>query len=314
MKKTATGKKKVTAKKKTASRKKRPSLTLIPTVYNHEPHSHTILVGIPTMGKVRMEWSRALWFAPKPTSFASAMCTPTGFQVAEGRNECVRAALEGKFDWVFFLDHDVIVPDHLYFTLRKYMTENLKPVVSGLYYMKSDYRPEPLVYRNSTEPGRPKKAGPHTSGPFYDWKHGDSFWVSGIPMGCALIHTSLFRAMKPPYFHTPSVFSTFKDDNGFEAGSQLFGGTEDLHWCNRVMEEDILSKAGWKVPDPQTPFWMDTSIFCRHISLDTGLVYPDCVPDWDDNHKKALASHDRARAAEKKKKRAARQARVRRAS
>jgi hypothetical protein len=97
-------------------------------------------------------------------------------------------------------------------------------------------------------------------------------------MGCNLIHTSLFRKMAPPWFESPRNFIAGTEVSPDE-GYTLHGGTEDLWWCDRVLKEGIIEKAGWKVPDPKNPFLCDTSIFCQHIDLNTGLQYPKCCDD-----------------------------------
>ena len=103
-------------------------------------------------------------------------------------------------------------------------------------------------------------------------------------MGCTLIHRSVLEAMAkdaPTYMAAgehkcKQVFDTpehvFIDPE--KRSVNTVTGTEDLAWCNRVISGKYLHKAGWPaVAKKKYPFLCDTSIFCRHITMD-GQVYP----------------------------------------
>ena len=249
--------------------------------YNRDPQTRRVMIAVPSTGTVRIEWHFSQQFMIRPVNWQCVGYAPTNFDVAEARNECVALALRENMDTVIFIDHDVCCPNDTLLRLCRHMMRGDKPVVSGLYYTKSNF-PEPLVFR-----GR-------MNGPFYDWAHGDQFWCDGIPMGIAMIHTSVFRAMKPPYFVTPRM--SIESDRG----SGLLEGTEDLSWCSRVISEEVLQKAGWSMPDPKNPFWMDTAIFGQHIDRE-GNRFPECTGE-DYKHDHAAA---RAAIAEAKKQAAA---------
>jgi hypothetical protein len=52
-------------------------------------------------------------------------------------------------------------------------------------------------------------------------------------------------------------------------------GTSDLHWCDKVIKNDVLGRAGWKkIAKKRYPFLVDTNIFCKHIDLTTGRTWP----------------------------------------
>jgi hypothetical protein len=189
--------------------------------------------------------------------------SPIGYQVAEARNQCVQTALEGgKFDWLFFIDHDTIPNPDTCIILRDHMLRNDTPIISGLYYTKASF-PEPLLFR-----GR-------GTGPFYGWEHGDKVWVDGVPCGMLMVHMSIFRHMSPPWFVTP------KESMLDEKGSFVkVSGTEDLYWCDRILKEKVLEKAGWtEAAKREYPLLVDTNLFCQHIDLATGLKYPHCTGD-----------------------------------
>ena len=229
-------------------------------------------------GLVRAEWVLARigqtipcnWSHSDHTSWMNQF-TPLGYAVAEARNLAVDEAVAGGFEWLFFIDSDVILPPDCFVKMNGYMQSEKYPVVAGLYYAKC-HPPEPLIYR-----GR-------GNGSYTKWKAGDQVMVDGIPMGCTLIHGKVLKAMwqdAPEYtvsgrrtirkvFDTP--FGVFQDPQ--KKSWNTYGGTEDLAWCNRVMAGHYLAKAGWpKLSKTRYPFLIDTSIFCRHITPD-GQVYP----------------------------------------
>lgn len=229
-----------------------------------------ILIGTAVTGLVRVEWVAARYSQLIPMNWSQVQVNqamsgyyPLRYQVADAQNLIVRAALEGDFEWIFLLEHDVVIPDNTLMALNEYMREAKYPVVSGLYYSRS--RPsEPLVFR-----GRGNSV-------YWDWKPGDLVWCDGVPTGALLIHQSVLKLMwneSPEYAVngqvTRRVFETPRrlvlGENGMHNAIQ---GTSDLWWCDRIMKENVFERAGWKnfCPDPQNPFLVDTSIFCRHIN------------------------------------------------
>ena len=233
--------------------------------------TNRIMIGVPTTGSVRIEWALARWGQVIPCNWSASdymqalsQNSPLGYSVADARNIIVHQAVTHEFQWLFFLDSDVILPNNAFVKLNTYMREAKIPVVNGLYFAKC-HPPEPLIYR-----GRGNSY-------FHKFTIGDKVWVDGISMGCTLIHVSLLKAMwdeAPEYvaggnqavrrvFDTPS-FQLMDPETAMIRG---FSGTEDLSWCDRVMYGEFLKKAGWpKIAKKTYPFLADTSIFCRHIT------------------------------------------------
>ncbi|MCP4716173.1 MAG: hypothetical protein GY868_13735, partial [Deltaproteobacteria bacterium] len=181
-------------------------------------------------------------------------------------------ALEMGVDWLVSIEDDVLIPPDLLIKFGQYMDKGEDPVVSGLCYTRSEPA-QPLLFR-----GR-------GNGPFHGWKLGQRVMVDGLPMGCLLIHTSILKAVSeisPEYqtfdgqtlrkvFETPRRV-TFDPQTG---SSERQEGTQDLFFFDRVIENDILKKTGWKkAARRKYPFVCDTSIFCQHIDRQTGHQYP----------------------------------------
>lgn len=242
-----------------------------------ELQNSRVFVGIPMTGLVRSEWVFARYHQVIPCNWSQAeqiqwldQWSPVNYLVADARNLIATTFVEKKFEWLFFLDHDVMLPPHSVLRMNDRIRKAEIPVWSGLYFTKS-IPSEPLVYR-----------GRGTS--YYgDWKLGDEVWVDGIPMGCTLIHRSIMQVLYDEsewydvgpnkakhIFETPSrTYFDPEKQAWFNAT-----GTEDLAWCSRVMTEGVFEKAGWpEYEKMEYPFMVDTSLFCKHIDFD-GRQFP----------------------------------------
>jgi hypothetical protein len=174
------------------------------------------------------------------------------------------------FEWLIFIDHDVILPPYFLTAVNERIQHDKIPIFGGVYFTKS-VPSEPLIYR-----GRGNSY-------FTDWKFDDEVWVDGMGLGCHVIHSSILKVLfdeSEDYvvagqplkriFETPS--RVLYDPELRQAGSHQ--GTEDLEWYTRIMDNDVLRKAGWKaIARRKWPFLCDTRIFCRHINPD-GQQYP----------------------------------------
>ncbi|MBU2249254.1 MAG: hypothetical protein KKD77_21075 [Gammaproteobacteria bacterium] len=236
-----------------------------------------LLVATPSTGLVRMEWVQARYGQVIPVNWSQVQLVqwinsfiPLRYQVADAQNLIVREVVSKDFEWLLLVEHDTMLPPDAFIRFNKYIREKQVPVVSGLYYTRSQPS-EPLVFR-----GRGVS--------FYgDWKLGDEVWCDGVPTGCLLIHTSILRTMwdeSPEYMVgqdlTRRVFETPRN-LWYDPESHQFNvsvGTSDLDWCNRVISGNFLAKAGWpKYQKKKYPFLVDTNIFCRHINVD-GVQFP----------------------------------------
>lgn len=229
-----------------------------------------IMVGVALTGLIRAEWALARYSQVTPCNWGQIetiqwidQYSPIGFVVADARNTIVHHCVTQGYDWLFQIDHDVVLPPHTLLTLNERMIEGECPMWSGLYFTKS--RPaEPIVYR-----GR-------SSGYYDNWKFGDIVWCDGIPSGCTMIHSSILKVLydeSESYEVTKGLIVKRVYDTPAKMWfdpetSHVWGvtGTEDLEICRRIIEEDIFKKAGWpKYAKKKYPFMIDTGIFCRHI-------------------------------------------------
>lgn len=235
-----------------------------------------LLIGTPTRGTVRIEWHCAVRGLTVPpnwsmVSLVQAMDSfvPVRFQVADAQNLIVREAVQRDFEWLLLLEDDVIPQPDLLVRLNKYMNDAKTPIVSGLYFTKSEPS-EPLIYR-----GR-------GNGSFHDFKPGDKVWCDGVPTGCLLVHCAILREMwadsqvylakgheTRAVFETPT--RTWINPDG-DVNSIV--GTSDLDWCSRVIEGGYLKRAGWdSFARRKYPFLVDTGMYCRHATPE-GMMFP----------------------------------------
>ena len=285
-------------KKKTVKKTKSPNLAPavpmskmgrnlnfgIPNVVKTDSDSwkKRVFIFTPATGNVRMEWVQARYAQIIPTNWSFVEVVnflnpfvPIGYQLADAQNLMAKHVVEGDYEWVIYIEHDNVLPPDGFQRFNRYMNEEKIPVVSGLYWLKHSDMSEPLLYR-----------GRGTSY-FRDWKLKDKVWVDGIPFGFRLEHGSLIKAAweeSEEYYvgdvKTRRVFEQpgsiwYDEDKG---GVVSTGGTTDLAWCTRLINDKLFEKAGWKkFQNMEYPFLVDTNIFVKHIDQN-GQMYPLNIP------------------------------------
>jgi hypothetical protein len=237
-----------------------------------------ILLGIPLTGLVRAEWMMARYGQVIPCNWSQVdmiqwldAYSPLRYSVADARNIVASVAIMNNHEWVCFIDHDVVLPPTFILKMNEYILKGDIPIVGGLYFTRG-VPSEPLIYRGGG------------NSYYQDWKFGDKVWVSGMGLGCHIIHVSILKALSEEsevygprghkcwrIFETPA--KSWFDPESASWHSQV--GTEDLEFYHRIVENDILTKAGWPkiAKKGEFPFLCDTSMFCKHIDMD-GMQYP----------------------------------------
>lgn len=236
-----------------------------------------MLVGTPTTGNIRMEWAAARYGMVIPANYSNVSMIqylngfiPLRYSIADGQNMIVQEAITKDYEYLLLIEHDTMPPADALIRLNQYMRDKKYPVVSGLYFTRSDPA-EPMIYR-----GR-------GSSYYTDWKLGDVVMCDGVPTGMLLIDVKLLKAIwedSPEYmagtnpvrrvFDTP-VKTWFNPDTNSQ---ETLVGTSDLDWCARIIEGDYLTKTGWKeLGKKQYPFPVDTNIACMHVEGD-GTQFP----------------------------------------
>lgn len=255
----------------------RPYQTI--SVDSNDPgYTNRVLIATPTTGTVRMEWVLGRYGQTVPTNWSQVQYiqfmqsfVPFRYTVANAQNIIVKEVIERNFEWLLLIEDDTIPPPDAFIRFNHHMRSEKAPIVSGLYFTKSD-PPEPLIYR-----------GRGTS--FYaKWKMGDLVWCDGVPTGMLLIHSSILKTLwdeSPEYLVNGILTRRVFDDprrTWYNESTGQFNtttGTSDLEWCTRIMRDKIFEKSGWtEYQKKKYPFLIDTNIFCRHIDRQTGTQYP----------------------------------------
>ena len=249
-------------------------------VNSHDPgYVNRVLIGTPSTGSVRMEWVLSRYGQIIPTNWSQVQMiqymstyAPIQYLVADAQNLIVKEFIEKDFEWLFLLEHDVILPVDAFVRLNAHIRSEQNPIVSGLYYTKS-IPAEPMIYR-----GRGNSY-------YTNWKFGDKVFVDGVPTGCLLINHSVLKVMWDEAEEYTVPGSNVKARRVFETPRDMYfdiltgqwnstTGTSDLDWCTRIIKNNIMEKAGWKKhAKMKYPFLLDTNIFCRQID-EQGSVYP----------------------------------------
>ena len=267
--------------KKVKKKIKKEKKLIIDAPQNKGVWNNRVILFTPTTGLVRTEWVASRygqiipcnWSMVEMQQYISAYM-PNQYQLADAQNLLAKKIVEDDYEWTIFIEHDNIIPPDLFMKFNQYMKEKKVPMVSGLYFTKTEPA-EPILYR-----GRGNSC-------YEDWKLGDKVWVDGVPFGCLLLHNSLIKAAweeSPEYvingITTRRVFETpnrvwFDPEKG---GMVAKRGTTDLAWCTRLMEEGLFEKAGWgEYQKKKNPFLVDTTIFVKHIDQN-GRQYPLQMP------------------------------------
>lgn len=252
--------------------------------YKVTQYQKRLLVGTATTGAIRMEWAQARYGTIIPANWSKVDMMqyvngfiPLRYSVADAQNLIVQKAVQDNYEWLMLIEHDTMPTADAMIRFNDYMRSMKYPVVSGLYFTRSDPA-EPMIYR-----GRGNSY-------YTKWKLGDLVFADGVPTGMLLINMKLMKLVyddSPEYsaggilvrrvFETP-VKTWFNEETGAQ---EALIGTSDLDWCAKVIEGDYLTKAGWKeLGKKRYPFPIDTNIACMHIGAD-GTQFPiGGIPNW----------------------------------
>lgn len=214
------------------------------------------VVGVPTFGRVSIEWALNFHMIGSGLAVYVAYSTPKNKRVDIAKNEICQQAVDQGADWVFLLDDDVIPPTNV---LMKMIKNAFGPpyldVINGVYFSKSE-PPLPLMFRGDMK------------GSVWNWHVGDLIKIDAAGAGCTFIKTKVLKEIEKkvggPWFSVDYTYNP-TDPNDFPPPAA--GATEDLYFYKKVRE------CGFQT-------WCDTSIQCVHEDRQNNLYYqlPDDYP------------------------------------
>lgn len=201
-----------------------------------------VAIGIPTWGKVSVNWARSYRHLAGPLGANTVELVPVvGKPIAQARNELMAGAINENADFLFMLGDDVLVqPDTIVKMLQRFWDEPSRTLITGIYWAKH-WPTQPYIWRGQQR------------GPYLDWKYGEFFELDYAGCDCLMIRlTDEVKALGPEWFSTD-----WKWDHG--DGASLMA-TEDFFFYTK------MRKAGIKL-------WCDSTLQCVHEDRNTGIQY-----------------------------------------
>lgn len=193
------------------------------------------------------------------------------------RVSVIKRFLDGKSDWLFFMDDDTVPPPG---AISKLLAHG-RQFIGGLYYNNNPPY-NPIAYMRRSD---------GLYNPIYHFPYGAIMPVDAIGMGCTLIHRTVFETIMEDHFvyerpngslgvahksiiydndvlsdvsrpdvwisggllhmKVKSVDITSDDTRAYPFFSLEYGRTEDFHFC------ELADNVGIKP-------WVDTTINCEH--------------------------------------------------
>ena len=182
------------------------------------------LIAIPTSRDIEIQCAASI-IGMEREGRIGVFC-PQSYSIDASRNLIVEHALEIGYDYIMWIDSDMILPKN---TLTTLMSHD-KDVVSGVYAYKL------IGAENAvTKRFKDKAKDIYEDIPLKEITESKRLIeVDGVGFGCVLTKVDVFRHIKKPWFrYTPNM-------------------GEDIYFCRKAQ------KAGYQV-------YLDTSILCGHV-------------------------------------------------
>ena len=182
------------------------------------------LIAIPTSRDIEIQCAASI-IGMEREGRIGVFC-PQSYSIDASRNLIVEHALEIGYDYIMWIDSDMILPKNALTTLMSHD----KDVVSGVYAYKL------IGAENAvTKRFKDKAKDIYEDIPLKEITESKRLIeVDGVGFGCVLTKVDVFRHIKKPWFrYTPNM-------------------GEDIYFCRKAQ------KAGYQV-------YLDTSILCGHV-------------------------------------------------
>jgi hypothetical protein len=149
-----------------------------------EQENKEVLIGILTREIIHIQWALAFKTLILPSS--AGWVTISGMPFDHGRNLCCQRLLENDYQYLLFIDDDVMLPPDAYLKLVNHKAD----IISGLYMRRT----EPIcpVMMRIQPNGMPAWVS--------NFPVGETIEVDYVGAGCLLIHRRVLEKMKKPWF------------------------------------------------------------------------------------------------------------------
>lgn len=192
----------------------------------------------PPDGKVTYEWAKAWRELQLPEGSDSLIVQALPYGVA--RNYAVKQTLEQGFNYLFFLDSDIILPGNSVMRL----IETKIPLI-GCYYTHRYPPYNPCFYG-----ARQNEEGKYEKIAVTGWNFGDIVPVVFLPAGACLIHRSVFEKMlqagvKKPYEWTLDIDNPTGVSEDFAFSMRALGiGIQPYVYTGIQAKHEVLATCG----------------------------------------------------------------------
>lgn len=182
-----------------------------------------------------------------------AINTPRRMSIDRMRNMTAKLAVESEFDYLMFIDDDVIVPIDC---LKKMLAAD-KDIVAGHTIIRG-WPYNSMIFKHPLKDGIVDRTGLEF---LNEWKSEDLeadglLNVDAVGFSCVLIKVSLLKKLAPPYFVTGSH------------------NTEDIYFCMKARQFY-----------PETSIFVDPTIITTHC-LGTEYISPENKEFYKEYYKK----------------------------
>jgi len=203
-----------------------------------------VLIAITTAETVCQETMQSIYELEKPEDVQTELRIHHSYNVADGRNELVQIMYNEGFDYIFFVDSDVVLPKNALvdlYNMQWYMCVGTYPRKEMQTFTDQD--PWTTLYWHNDN--NKTKYCPYFM-PFSVLKPGIIVPVDGCGLGCALLSRQLFDLLPYPWF----VFA--HEGNPSDENHDEYCIGEDLYFCRSVIRADIQP-------------WAHGSVICGHV-------------------------------------------------
>jgi hypothetical protein len=167
-----------------------------------------------------------------------------GYTVVQARNRIVEFSLKHNFDYTFFIDADVILPEHALAALLKLN----KDISCGWYCMKTEEEKKTVLFKLEADKKRmsPILVDDLPKEPIIE--------IDGAGFGCVLVKNTVFQAVLDEQKRIAEANNmSFLIPLAFEYQDRLtWSQSEDIDFCLKA------KRLGYKI-------FADLSVFCGHI-------------------------------------------------
>ena len=216
-----------------------------------------VLLGVASSGHPTEPFLAGLRGLKLPaTAAALQRSVAVGNYVPAQRELIMSDAIDEMFDYLFFVDDDIALPERALEDLLQ--TAEADPrcgVVGGLYYSRDSVRPVTVADWHSNDT---------SSAHIPAFSSTDAVIVDGIGFGCALLRVAVARELQAPYFPAHIYIE--------RSARRARLCDEDYLYCERVRN------VGYTVR-------LDGRVRCAHYDRETGTSAPAA---WEDDRVTAV--------------------------